>query len=105
MSLKKILLLIMLSIAPITISGCEEKKDCNIYEGLVAEKIFIKSYTYTTYTWNGKIMLPVNHYVPDKYYIVIYKNEKTDKHRVSKEFYDNCDVGSIITITEKDIIE
>ena len=103
--MKKILLVIMLLIAPITISGCEEKEDCNLYDGLVAEKIFTKAHSYTTYTWSGKIMIPVHHYVPDQYYIVIYKNEKTDKHRVSKEFYDNCDVGSIITITEEDIIE
>ena len=104
--MKKILLTIMLLITPIAISGCEEeKKDYHIYEGMVVDKIFDEGYTYTTYVVSGKVNVPIYHHVPDKYYLVIYKDEKIDKHQVEKEFYDTFTIGSHITIGKENIVE
>lgn len=104
--MKKILMILVLLIGTFSLTGCDEKeKDYHIYEGMVVDKIFDEGYTYTTFVKSGSAMIPIHHHVPDKYYLVIYKDEKIDKHQVEKEFYDTFTIGSHITIGEENIVE
>ena len=97
--MKKILLSLLLLIGSFSLTGCDDEgKDYRIYEGYVVDKIFDKGYTYTTTTCINKVCTPIFHRVPDKYYLVIYKDEKIDKHQVSQEFYETFTVGSYVTI-------
>ena len=101
--MKKILLFLLI-IPLLFTSGCSSSnKDYKIYEGYVVDKIYDEGYTYTTYIQSGKVRVPIIHHVPDKYYVVIYKEEKITKHSVSKEFYDNFTVGSYVVIGTEDL--
>jgi hypothetical protein len=97
--MKKKILFIFLLIPLLFISvSCDGEKDYKIYEGYIVDKIYEPSYTYVTIVRAGKTTVPITHHVPEKYYIVIYKNEKISKHKVTKEFYTNFEVGAYVTV-------
>ena len=96
---KKILFILLLIPLLLLFVSCDDsKKDYTIYEGYIVDKIYEPSRTYTTMIYNGKVFIPMVHHVPEKYYIVIYKNETISKHKVSKEFYTNFEVGAYVTV-------
>lgn len=96
---KKILFIFLLIPLLFTLISCSEtKKDYKIYEGYIVDKIYEPSRTYITYMRSGKVMIPITHHIPEKYYIVIYKNETISKHKVTKEFYTNFEVGAYVTV-------
>ena len=103
--MKKVILIILVLFFAVTLIGCKEneQEDYTIYEGMVVDKIFDAGYTYTTYVLAGKVRVPMHHTVPDKYYIVIYKNEQIAKHRVTKSFYDTFEIGTFITIGSENL--
>ena len=87
-----------------SLTSCKEE-DPRIYEGYIVDKIFDQGYTYTTTTRVNGVTHTHVHRVPDRWYIVIYKNERISKHRVSKSFYEMFTVGSYVTLldnTEED---
>lgn len=101
---KKVILLIAILLITLCLVSCKkEEKDYTIYDGMVVDKIFDNGYTYITYVQSGKTRIPITHHVPDRYYIVIYKDEQIAKHRVTKEFYNTFDIGSFITVGEENI--
>ena len=83
--------------------SCGGEKDYKIYEGYIVDKIYEPPITYTTLVYNGKTMLPIIHHIPEKYYIVIYKNETISKHQVSKAFYTNFEVGAYVEVGNEDL--
>lgn len=97
---KKILFIFLLIPLLFTMISCgeSEPKDYKIYEGYIVDKIYEPSRTYTTVVYTGKVPVTIIHHVPEKYYVVIYKNEKISKHKVTKEFYTNFEVGSYVTV-------
>lgn len=96
---KKILFVLLLVPLLFTLVSCNDtEKDYKIYEGYIVDKIYEPSRTYTTIVYNGKVAVPIIHHIPEKYYIVIYKNETISKHKVSKEFYTNFEVGAYVTV-------
>jgi len=96
---KKILFIFLLIPLLFTLISCgESKEDYKIYEGYIVDKIYEPARTYTTVVSTGKTTVPIVRHVPEKYYIVIYKNETISKHQVSKEFYTNFEVGSYVTV-------
>lgn len=101
---KKIISILFMFLFSMTLISCKnEEEDLTIYEGMVADKIFDSGYTYVTYVQSGKTRIPIMHHVPDRYYIVIYKDEKISKHRVTKSFYDTFDIGSFVTVGKENI--
>ena len=101
---KKIIFMFFMLLFSITLISCkDEEEDLTIYEGMVVDKIFDSGYTYITYVHSGKTQIPITHHVPDRYYIVIYKNEQIAKHRVTKSFYNTFDIGSFIVVGEENL--
>jgi len=88
------------SVLLLSLAGCAEEKDYTIYEGYIVDKIFNEGYYYTTFITSGNTRVPVIHHVPDKWYVVIYKDEQIAKHRVSQKFYDTFTIGSYVTLGE-----
>lgn len=101
---KKVIFIFFVLLFVVTLSSCKDKEeDLTIYEGMVVDKIFEEGYTYTTMVPSGKVMTPIMHHVPDRYYIVIYKDEQIAKHRVTKSFYETFDIGSFVTVGKESI--
>ena len=96
---KKILFIFLLIPLLFTFVSCKDtEKDYTIYEGYIVDKIYEQSRTYTTFIHSGKTTIPIVHHIPEKYYIVIYKNETISKHKVTKEFYTNFEIGAYVTV-------
>lgn len=94
--MNKILVILSLSLLPLSLGSCNEEEDLTIYEGYVVDKILDEGYRYSTHV-NGIIIW---HTVPDRYYVVIYKDEQIAKHRVTEEFYNTFTVGSYVSLSQ-----
>ena len=94
----KIKLFLCLIISCFSLVACNEKEDLTIYEGYIVDKIYDQGYTYTTYIKSGSVMVPIIHTIPDKWYIVIYKDEQIAKHQVTEEFYNTFTIGSYVIL-------
>lgn len=105
MKKKLLFILLLIPLLFIFVSCDDTEKDYKIYEGYVVDKIYEESRTYTTFVYSGKVLIPITHYIPEKYYIVIYKNETISKHKVSKEFYSNFEVGAYVTVGSENLEE
>lgn len=92
----KILAILCLSLLPLSLVGCEEQEDLTIYEGYIVDKIFDEGHRYCTYVNR----VPIWHTIPDRYYIVIYKDEQIAKHQVTEEFYNTFTVGSYVSLSQ-----
>ena len=103
---KKILFVLLLIPLLLIFVSCDDtEKDYKIYEGYVVDKIYEPSRTFITIVSTGKTAVPIVHYIPEKYYIIIYKNETISKHKVSKEFYSNFEVGAYVTVGSENLEE
>lgn len=101
---KKILFILLLIPLLFIFTSCDDtEEDYKIYEGYVVDKIYEPSRTWISYVYAGKVLIPITHYVPEKYYIVIYKNESISKHQVSKEFYTDFEVGAYVTVGSENL--
>lgn len=102
---KKVIFIIFMLLFVLTLTSCKnkEEKDLTIYEGMIVDKIFDSGYIYTQMVPSGKVMIPVVYTVPDRYYVVIYKNERIAKHQVTKSFYDTFEIGSFVTVGEENL--
>ena len=101
---KKILFIMLLIPLLFIIASCDDtEENYKIYEGYIVDKIYEPSKSWITYMSTGKVMIPITHYIPEKYYIVIYKNETISKHQVSKEFYTDFEVGAYVTVGSENL--
>lgn len=94
--MKKLKILLCLLLLPLT--GCSSEEDLTIYEGYIVDKIFDEGYRYCTYVQSGKTRVPIWHTVPDRWYVIIYKDEQISKHQVTQEFYNTFTIGSYVDL-------
>lgn len=102
---RRIMILLVALSSMFLLTSCEDEEDLTIYEGYVVDKIFDEGYVYYTTIMAGKTPIRQMHRIPDKWYVIIYKDEKISKHRISKEYYNTLDVGSYISLQSQIIDE
>lgn len=61
--------------------------------GTVVEKDHDAAYTYTTYIWVNKVMVPQNNYVPESWSILVENSEEKGWVSVDEDTFDELELG------------
>ena len=99
--MKKLLMVVMMLVA-LVLAGCGDR----ISEGTVVDKSKTEAYTTVVLVYTGKQTIPVPQYHSASYYVEVQgvdKNGKevTEQFSVSKEAYENYQIGDHFVHQEK----